>query len=77
MKGAHGITSAPEFYIETTETHQLFHVGKRIDELSPFTFPPYNQVPFNFAEIKYYDGYYLLYGNIEGKFQIFKRSTLI
>lgn len=77
LKNGRMLLKEGDFYIETTETNQLFNVGKKIDEMVPFSFPPYNKVPFTFAEVKYYNGYYYLYGSIEGKNQIFRRSTLI
>lgn len=77
LKNGRMLLKEGDFYIETTEANQLFRVGKTLPELIPFSFPPYKMVPFTFAEVKYYNGNYLLYGCIEGKNQIFKRSTMI
>ena len=65
-----------DYFIETNEYGQLFRVGKKLDELISFSFPPYGDVPFTYADIKYYAGRYLIFVSIEGKNQIFSRSTL-
>ena len=63
------------YFIESNTLDQIFRIGKSIEEMEVFDISQFEK-NYVRSNIEYYNGKYLLIGNIDCKNQILQRSTL-